>query len=337
MPLFCRYRLSVESAKKSSKKKRWQQQQQQQNAEGQIPRSLSTDKPEVKRKERKRSSQTEDSVPRSVSMVEPREMAKQQKQQKDRLSVPEPTAAATTKVEARRDTGAQLGETSRPVSEEVRVKRSSLPRALKTGEAKKMDVRKSGEVQRSADVEPAAREVCVHVVAKELPISEALAAEPTVTTFKPEVGEKGEAVTTTALVISEKTGETTITMEQVKTTWRLTAHTYHSCIHLSGGSRGGGGGGGAPGAGAPPPPPPFWFFITLFSSLLTSCCYIATPGLASSARNIVRCLKPNGLGTRPRSSIPLRVIIYGAPPFHKSCIRPCTSCSNSPHPQALTP
>ena len=32
--------------------------------------------------------------------------------------------------------------------------------------------------------------------------------------------------------------------------------------------------------------------------------------LASSARNTVRCLKPNGLGTRPRSSIPLRVCAY---------------------------
>ena len=32
--------------------------------------------------------------------------------------------------------------------------------------------------------------------------------------------------------------------------------------------------------------------------------------MASSARNIVRCLKPNGLGTRPRSSIPLRVRTY---------------------------
>ena len=59
-----------------------------------------------------------------------------------------------------------------------------------------------------------------------------------------------------------------------------------------------------PGAGTPPPPPPFCFFITLFSSLLTSCRYVATPGLASSARNTVRCLKPNGLGTRPRSSMP---------------------------------
>ena len=73
-----------------------------------------------------------------------------------------------------------------------------------------------------------------------------------------------------------------------------------------GGGGGGGGGGGASGAGAPPP---FCFFITLFSSLPTCCRYVATPGLASSARNklTVRCLKPNGLGTRPRSSIPLRV------------------------------
>ena len=78
-------------------------------------------------------------------------------------------------------------------------------------------------------------------------------------------------------------------------------------VQSRGGSRGGGGGGGgAPGAGAPP----LCFFITLFSSLLTCCRYAATPGLASSARNIVRCLKPNGLGTRPRSSIPLCVRTY---------------------------
>ena len=72
---------------------------------------------------------------------------------------------------------------------------------------------------------------------------------------------------------------------------------------------GGGGGGGASGAGAPP----FCFFTALFSSLLTCCRYVATPDLASSARNTVRCgrcLKPNGLGTRPRSSITLRVRTY---------------------------
>ena len=50
--------------------------------------------------------------------------------------------------------------------------------------------------------------------------------------------------------------------------------------------------------------------IFLFSSLLTCCRYVATPGLASSARNIVHCLKPNCLGTRPRSSIPLCVRTY---------------------------
>ena len=64
-----------------------------------------------------------------------------------------------------------------------------------------------------------------------------------------------------------------------------------------GGGGGGGGGGGAPGAGAPPL---LLKFITLFSSLLACCRYVATPGLASSGRNTVRCLKPNGLGTRPR-------------------------------------
>ena len=50
--------------------------------------------------------------------------------------------------------------------------------------------------------------------------------------------------------------------------------------------------------------------IFLFSSLLTCCRYVATPGLASSARNIVHCLKPNCLGTRPQSSIPLCVRTY---------------------------
>ena len=50
--------------------------------------------------------------------------------------------------------------------------------------------------------------------------------------------------------------------------------------------------------------------IFIFSSLLTCCHYVATPGLASSARNIVHCLKPNCLGTRPRSSIPLCVRTY---------------------------
>ena len=50
--------------------------------------------------------------------------------------------------------------------------------------------------------------------------------------------------------------------------------------------------------------------IFLFSSLLTCCRYVATPGLASSAHNIVHCLKPNCLGTRPRSSIPLCVRTY---------------------------
>ena len=65
---------------------------------------------------------------------------------------------------------------------------------------------------------------------------------------------------------------------------------------------GGGGGGGHPGL---PPPPPFASSSLYFSSLLTCCRYVVTPGLASSARNIVRCLKLNCLGTRPRS-IPLR-------------------------------
>lgn len=215
-PLFCRYSLNVKSAKRSSKKKKKKGQHQQQNATGKIPRSLSADK----QKERQRSSQKEDIVPRSVSMVDRREMAKQH-QQKDRLSVPEPTSAAATKVEARREKGAMVEqgerEKSRPVSEEVRGKRASLPRALKTHEAEREEVRKSGEVQTSADVEPAAREEHVQVIAKELPISEAMATEPTVTTFKPEVMGEGESVTTTALVISEKTGETTITMQQVKT------------------------------------------------------------------------------------------------------------------------
>jgi len=201
--LFCRYTLSVESATSSSKtKKKKGQHKQQQNATGKIPRSLSADK----QKERQSSSQKEDVVPRSVSMVDRREMAKQH-QQKDRLSVPEPTSAAATKVEARREKGAMVEqgerEKSRPVSEEVRGKQASLPRALKTHEAEREEeVRMSGEVQTSADIEPAAREEHVQVIAKELPISEAMATEPTVTMFKPEVRGEGESVATTALVIS---------------------------------------------------------------------------------------------------------------------------------------
>ena len=216
--MFCRYTLSVQSAKRSSKKKKKKgQHQQQQNATGKIPRSLSADK----QKKRQKSSQNEDVVPRSVSMVDRREMAKQH-QQKDRLSAPEPTSAAATKVEARREKGAMVvqgeREKSRPVSEEVRGKRASLPGALKTHEAEREEeVRKSGEVQTSADIEPAAREEHVQVIAKELPISEAMASEPTVTTFKPEVRGEGESVTTTSLVISEKTGKTTVTMQQVRT------------------------------------------------------------------------------------------------------------------------
>ena len=97
------------------------------------------------------------------------------------------------------------------------------------------------------------------------------------------------------------------------------------------------GGGGTLGFPPPPPPPPGevsppqktednniinlilnWldmqqykqWRIFLFSSLLTCCRYVATPGLAFSARNIVHCLKPNCLGTRPRSSIPLCVRTY---------------------------
>ena len=66
--------------------------------------------------------------------------------------------------------------------------------------------------------------------------------------------------------------------------------------------RGGSRGGHRP---PPPPPPPFCFFTASFSSLLTCCRYVATPGLASSARNTVlassarntvRCLKPKRLG-----------------------------------------
>ena len=36
--------------------------------------------------------------------------------------------------------------------------------------------------------------------------------------------------------------------------------------------------------------------------------YVATPSLVSSACNTVRCLKPNGLGTRPQSSIPYNYV-----------------------------
>ena len=84
---------------------------------------------------------------------------------------------------------------------------------------------------------------------------------------------------------------------------------YCTASHLlhTGADLGGGGGGGGTGGRCPPP---FCFFTALFSSLLTCCRYVATPGLASSARNTVRCLKPNDFGTRPRSSIPLRVRTY---------------------------
>ena len=71
---------------------------------------------------------------------------------------------------------------------------------------------------------------------------------------------------------------------------------------IRGGSRGGGGG-GAPGAGAPPLLL-LHRFIFLLTNLLPLRCN------SSSARKTVRCLKPNGLGTRPRSSIPLRVCTY---------------------------
>ena len=110
---------------------------------------------------------------------------------------------------------------------------------------------------------------------------------------------------------------------------------------VAGGGGGGGGGGGSGGSADPPPPSrvggpvtadethayAWWYSFSVSDkqtllrvygyaysqwriSLLTCCRYVATPGLASSARTIVRCLKPNGLGTRPRSSIPLRVRTY---------------------------
>lgn len=53
------------------------------------------------------------------------------------------------------------------------------------------------------------------VIPEELPLAEARIAEPTVLTLKPERKE-GEEAQTTAVVISEKTGEATVTMQQVR-------------------------------------------------------------------------------------------------------------------------
>ena len=72
------------------------------------------------------------------------------------------------------------------------------------------------------------------------------------------------------------------------------------CSPIRGGSRGGGGGTG----GRCPPLLLLHRFIFLLTNLLPLRCN------SSSARNTVHCLKPNGLGTRPRSSIPLRVRTY---------------------------
>ena len=75
----------------------------------------------------------------------------------------------------------------------------------------------------------------------------------------------------------------------------------HMCMHSTVADLGG------EHRGLVPPPPPLLLlhhFIFLLTNLLPLRCN-SWLGL-----NIVRCLKPNGLGTRPRSSIPLRVCTY---------------------------
>ena len=116
----------------------------------------------------------------------------------------------------------RAGEKMQPVLEEGRGEQVSLSR-------------RSGEVQQLES--PPGEQV--QEVAKELPVLEAVAMEPTVTTFKPaevrkggeatttmepmvttfkpaEVRKGGEATTTVALIIREEIGETTVAMEQVK-------------------------------------------------------------------------------------------------------------------------
>ena len=67
--------------------------------------------------------------------------------------------------------------------------------------------RRSGEVQQSGS--PPREQV-----QEELLITEAVALEPTVTTFKP--AEEAEVTTTMGLIIREEIGETTVAMEQVR-------------------------------------------------------------------------------------------------------------------------
>ena len=84
---------------------------------------------------------------------------------------------------------------------------------LEKGRGEQVLSRRSGEVQQ-LESSPGEQ---VQAVAKELPVIEAAAVEPTVTTFKPaEVRKEGEVTTTMGLIIREEMGETTVAMEQVK-------------------------------------------------------------------------------------------------------------------------
>ena len=83
---------------------------------------------------------------------------------------------------------------------------------LEEGRGEQVLSRRSGEVK---ELESPPGEQ-VQEVAKELPVLEAVAMEPTVTTFKPaEVRKEGEVTTTMGLIIREEMGETTVAMEQV--------------------------------------------------------------------------------------------------------------------------
>ena len=77
----------------------------------------------------------------------------------------------------------------------------------------------------------------------------------------------------------------------------------------------GGSRGGAPGAGAPPPPPPPPFASSL-SSLLTCCRYVATPGLASSARNRAFSLTSHDV------IVPLKLLLW-QPKFIRQKLEGC--------------
>ena len=97
--------------------------------------------------------------------------------------------------------------------EEAKKAGENIQPVLEEGRGEQVLSRRSGEVK---ELESPPGEQ-VQEVAKELPVLEAVAMEPTVTTFKPaEVGKEGEVTTTMGLIIREEMGETTVAMEQVK-------------------------------------------------------------------------------------------------------------------------